>query len=308
VGGGFEIYYTFINYVLAEMKDSYHLNTKLTGLLGHPIKHSYSPLIHNMTFQLKELDYIFLPFDVLTSSLKTALKGMIGLGIKGFNITIPHKENIIQYMNSVSEEASIIGAVNTVVNDLGKLSGYNTDVNGVYETLLPFKEEITGNEVSVVGAGGAARAVIYTLIRYFKPSTIFLINRTEQRAETLKHYFCDKMKYDSFKTRELFPPDLIDIFRNSKLIINATSVGMFPESDDTITSLNHSFTKEQIVFDLVYNPLQTQLLKIAALEGATVLDGLKMLVHQAAKSFELWTGEEMPVEEVYKTLQLYIKG
>jgi shikimate dehydrogenase len=308
VGGGFEIYYTFINYVLAEMKDSYHLNTKLTGLLGHPIKHSYSPLIHNMTFQLKGLDYIFLPFDVLTSSLKTVLKGMIGLGIKGFNITIPHKENIIQYMNSVSEEASIIGAVNTVVNDLGKLSGYNTDVNGVYETLLPFKEEITGNEVSIVGAGGAARAVIYTLIRYFKPSTIFLINRTEQRAETLKHYFCDKMKYDSFKTRELFPPDLIDIFRNSKLIINATSVGMFPESDDTITSLNHSFTKEQIVFDLVYNPLQTQLLKIAALEGATVLDGLKMLVHQAAKSFELWTGEEMPVEEVYKTLQLYIKG
>jgi shikimate dehydrogenase len=290
------------------MKDSYHLNTKLTGLLGHPIKHSYSPLIHNMAFQLKEIDYIFLPFDVPASSLKNVLKGMIGLGIKGFNITLPHKENISQFMNNVSEEASIIGAVNTVVNDLGKLSGYNTDVNGVYETLLPFKEEITGNDVSIIGAGGAARAVIYTLIRYFKPSTIFLINRTEQRAETLKHYFSDKMKYDSFKIRELFPPDLIGIFRNSKLIINATSVGMFPESDDTITSLNNSFTKEQIVFDLVYNPLQTQLLKTAALEGATVLDGLQMLVYQAAKSFELWTGEEMPVEEIHKTLQLYIKG
>ncbi|MGA7721266.1 MAG: shikimate dehydrogenase [Ignavibacteriaceae bacterium] len=290
------------------MKDSYHLNTKLTGLIGHPIKHSYSPLIHNVAFQLKELDYIFLPFDVPTVNLKTALKGMIALGIKGFNITIPHKENITQYMNNVSEEASIIGAVNTVVNDLGKLNGYNTDVNGVYETLIPFKEEISGNEVSIVGAGGAARAVIYTLIRYFKPSTIYLINRTEQRAETLKNYFVDKMKYNSFKTRELFPPELIDVFRNSKLIINATSVGMFPESDDTITSLNNSFTKGQIVFDLVYNPPLTQLLKTASSEGATVLDGLKMLVHQAAKSFEMWTGEEMPVEEVHKTLQLYIKG
>jgi len=291
-----------------EMKDSYHLNTKLTGLLGHPIKHSYSPLIHNVAFQLKELDYIYLPFDVPTSSLKSALKGMVALGIKGFNITIPHKENITQFMNNVSEEASIIGAVNTVVNDLGKLNGYNTDVNGVYETLSPFKEEITGNEVSVVGAGGAARAVIYTLIRYFKPSAIYLINRTEQRAETLKHYFRDKMKYDSFKTKELFPPDLIDVFRNSRLIVNATSVGMFPDSDDTITSLSSSFTKGQIVFDLVYNPPQTQLLKTAAAEGATTIDGLKMLVHQAAKSFELWTGEVMPVEEIHKTLQLYISG
>ena len=289
------------------MKNSYHLNTKLTGLLGHPIKHSYSPLIHNVAFQLKELDYIFLPFDVPTSNLKTALKGMIGLGIKGFNITIPHKENITQYMNNVSEEASIIGAVNTVVNDMGKLNGYNTDVNGVYETLLPFREEITGNDVSVVGAGGAARAVIYALIRYFKPSAIYLINRTEERAETLKNYFSDKMKYESFKARELFPPDLIDVFRGSKLIVNATSVGMFPDSDDTITSLSNSFTKGQIVFDLVYNPPMTQLLKTAASEGATVLDGLKMLVYQAAKSFELWTGEEMPVEEVYKTLQLFIK-
>lgn len=289
------------------MKNSYHLNTKLTGLLGHPIKHTFSPLIHNVAFQLKQLDYIFLPFDVPSSNLKAALKGMIALGIKGFNITIPHKENITQFMNNVSEEASIIGAVNTVVNDMGKLTGYNTDVNGIYETLLPYKDDITGNEISVVGAGGAARAVIYTLIRYFKPSVIYLINRTEQRAETLKNYFYDKMKYDSFKTRELFPPDLIDVFKNSKLIVNATSVGMFPDSDDAITNLNNSFTKDQIVFDLVYNPPQTQLLKAAAAEGAIALDGLKMLVYQAAKSFELWTGEEMPVEQVYKALQLYIK-
>ena len=290
------------------MKNSYHLNTKLTGLIGHPIKHSYSPFIHNIAFELKKLDFIYLPFDVTPSNLRSVLKGMVGLGIKGFNVTIPHKENIMHSLNEISDEASIIGAVNTVVNDLGKLHGYNTDVDGIYETLQPYKEEISGNEVSVVGAGGAARAVIYTLIRHFKPSKIYLINRTEQRAESLKNYFNDKMKYDSFKTKELFPPDLIEVFKNSKLIVNATSVGMFPETDDSITSLHDSFTKEQIVFDLVYNPFQTQLLKLAASQGAVTLDGLKMLVHQAAKSFELWTSEKMPVEHIYKSLQLYAES
>ncbi len=290
------------------MKNSYHLNTKLTGLLGHPIKHTYSPFIHNITFELKGLDYIYLPFDVTPSSLRSVLKGMVGLGVKGFNVTIPHKENILHLLNDVSDEASIIGAVNTVVNDLGKLHGYNTDVDGIYETLQPYKDEIAGNQVSVVGAGGAARAVIYSLIRHFKPSKIFLINRTEQRAEALKNYFYDKMKYDSFKTKELFPPDLTGIFQSSKLIVNATSVGMFPETDDAITNLSDSFTQGQIVFDLVYNPPQTRLLKLAAGKGAVTLDGLKMLVHQAARSFELWTGEKMPVDKIYKSLLLYAEN
>ncbi len=289
------------------MLNKFHANTKILGLIGHPLKHSYSPFVQNVAFQLKEMDYVYLPFDVPTVNLKSALKGMVALGIKGFNITIPHKENILQYMNNVSEEASIIGAINTVVNDMGKLSGFNTDVNGILETLSPIKEEINGNVVSVIGAGGAARAAIYTLIRHFKPSKIYIINRTEQRAEALKYYFKDKMKFDAFKTKELFPPDLIETFRSSKLIINSTSVGMYPDIDDSITDLPESFSKDQIVFDMVYNPLRTNLIKLASQQGAQVLDGLKMLVYQAAKSFELWTNESMPVDEVYKALQLYIK-
>jgi shikimate dehydrogenase len=288
------------------MKDSFHLNTKIIGLLGHPIKQSYSPFIHNVTIELKKLDYIYLPFDVPAANLKNALKGMIALDIKGFNITIPHKENILQFMNDVSEEASIIGSVNTVVNDDGKLTGYNTDINGILESLNPYKDEIFGKEVSLVGAGGSARAVIYTLIRYFKPAAIHIINRTEQRAEALKKYFSDKMKYDGIKTKELFPPDLVGIFSNSKLIINATPVGMSPGQDDIVTSLENSFVKDQIVFDLVYNPPQTKLLKLAASRGAIPISGLKMLVYQAAKSFELWTNEEMPFDQIYKSLQLFI--
>jgi shikimate dehydrogenase len=288
------------------MKNSFHLNTKIIGLLGHPIKHTYSPFIQNIAADLKNLDYIYLPFDVPSSNLKNALKGMIALGIKGFNVTIPHKENILQYMNNVSEEASIIGSVNTIVNDMGKLNGYNTDVNGILETLSPYKEEIYGNDVSIVGAGGAARAMIYTLVRHFKPKNIFLINRTEQRAETLRKYFYEKMRYEGFKTFELFPPELVDIFRDSKLIVNATSIGMYPDVDDAITTLEDSFCEGQIVFDVVYNPPQTKLLKIAASKGATTIDGLKMLIYQGAKSFELWTGEEMPIEQINKALKLYL--
>jgi shikimate dehydrogenase len=288
------------------MKNSFYANTEVIGLIGHPIKHSYSPFIHNVTIELKKLDYIYLPFDVPVSSLKNALKGMVALGIKGFNVTIPHKESILQYLNDVSEEAGIVGAVNTVVNDHGKLTGYNTDVHGVYETLIPYKDEITGRDVTVVGSGGAARSVIYTLIRHFRPSMIHIINRTEQRAESLKRYFKEKIKFTDFKTHELFPPDLIDVFAGSKLIVNATPVGMFPDIDDSITTLQTSFHKDQIVFDLVYNPAQTKLLRMANLSGAVTLDGLRMLVYQAARSFELWTGEELPVEELHKSLQLVL--
>jgi shikimate dehydrogenase len=288
------------------MKNSFYANTEVIGLIGHPIKYSYSPFIHNVTIELKKLDYIYLPFDVPVSNLKNALKGMVALGIKGFNVTIPHKEAILQYMNNISEEATIIGAINTVVNDHGKLNGYNTDVNGIYETLFPYRDEITGKEVSVVGSGGAARAVIFTLIRYFRPGMIHIINRTEQRAESLKRYFREKIKYSDFKTHELFPPDLVDVFINSKLIVNATPVGMFPNIDDAITTLQSSFHKDQIVFDLVYNPVQTRLLRMASLNGAATLDGIKMLVYQAAKSFELWTGEDLPVEQLHKSLQLVI--
>jgi shikimate dehydrogenase len=253
-----------------------------------------------------DMDYIYLPFDVPQSNLRNALKGIIALGVKGFNVTIPHKESLISFLANVSEEASIVGSVNTVVNDMGRLVGYNTDVNGVYETLIPYKDEIAGNVVSVIGAGGAARAAIYSLIRHLKPSSINIINRTEQRAESLKNYFSTKMKFENFKTFELFPPDLIPLLQSSKVIINATSVGMFPDIEDSVINLPSAFTKGQIVFDMVYNPHKTTLLKIAEGEGAIVLNGISMLVHQAAKAFELWTNNQMPVDEIRNSLIQYI--
>ena len=288
------------------MKDSFHANTKIIGLLGHPIKHSYSPFVQNVAFEFGKLDYIYLAFDVPSANLKSALNGVLALGMKGLNVTLPHKEKIIQHLDELSEEATTIGAVNTIVNDQGKLIGYNTDVTGIIEILAPFKEQITGSTVTVLGAGGGARAAIYALIRHFKPEKINLINRTVQRADSIQNYFSTKMRYDGFKTMDLFPPDIVESLRNSSLIINATTIGMFPEMDDSITDLEESFTSSQIVFDLVYNPTKTKFLKLAESQGATTMGGLKMLVSQAAKSFELWTGVKMPVDKISKSLELYI--
>lgn len=289
------------------MRNSFLANTELIGLIGHPIKHSYSPFIQNFALEQMNLDYVYLPFDVPSENLKAAVNGVLALGLKGLNVTLPHKEKIIKYLDEVSEEASIIGAVNTIVNDHGKLMGYNTDAYGILETLLPFKEKISGTKATVIGAGGSARAVIYTLLRYFKPEEINIINRTQQKADTLANDFALKMRYDSFHTFELFPPDNVETLKNSSLIVNATTLGMYPDVEDTITDIDDSFNDEHIVFDLIYNPTKTKFLKTAEIQGANVVGGLKMLISQAAKSFELWTGVEMPVEIIFDSLQEYIK-
>ena len=290
-----------------QYQNKFNNSTQVIGVIGHPIKHSLSPLMHNISFELNGLKYIYLPFDVPATNLKDSLKGMLALGIKGFNITLPHKEKIFQFLNEASEEANVIGAVNTVVNDGGVLHGYNTDVHGIIETLSPFKDEIEGKEVSIIGAGGAARSVIFTLIRSFKVSKINLINRTVQKTESLKDYFTVKMLYECFKTYPLVPPDLIGIFEKSTLIVNATSIGMLPDIEDSPTTSVESFHKDQIVFDLIYNPLKTKFLELAESKGAKIINGLKMFVEQGAKSYELWTGEKMPIDKIYNTLQAYLE-
>lgn len=288
------------------MRDPFFANTELIGLIGHPIKHSYSPYIQNYALEEMGIDCIYLAFDVVSENLKSSVNSVLTLGLKGLNVTLPHKEKIIKYLDELSEEASIIGAVNTVVNDHGKLIGYNTDANGVLETLLPFKDKISGTKVTVIGAGGSARAVIYTLLRYFKPEEINIINRTHQRADTLMNYFSLKMRYDSFRTFELFPPDNVETLKNSRLIINSTTIGMYPEIEDSITDIEDSFNEEQIVFDLIYNPTKTKLLRMAEEQGAKVVGGMTMLISQAAKSFQLWNEVEMPVVEITKKLEEYI--
>jgi shikimate dehydrogenase len=291
-----------------QSSNKFNHTTQIVGVMGHPIKHSYSPLMHNISFEILNLNYIYLPFDVTITNLKTALKGMVALGIKGVNVTLPLKEKIGQYLNEVSDEAGIVGAVNTVVNENGNLHGYNTDVHGIIETIAPFKDEISGQTVTVIGAGGAARGVLYALIKEFKPEKINIVNRTADKAESLKEYFINKMLFENIYAYELLPPDLVGVFHDSKMIINSTSIGMSPDVDDTPTTIPESFHKDQIVFDVVYTPLKTKLLEIAESQGALALNGLKMFVEQGAKSFELWTEQLMPKEKIYQTLKSYMEA
>ncbi|MBS3946484.1 MAG: shikimate dehydrogenase [Melioribacter sp.] len=289
-------------------QNKFNNNTKILGIIGHPIKHSYSPLMHNIAFELAGLNYIYLPFDVPTSLLKDSLKGIIALGIKGFNVTLPLKEKIIPLLKDVSEEASIIGAVNTVVNDDGVLRGFNSDVIGVVESLNPYRDNLQNANVTVIGAGGAARSVIYALIRNFKVGRINIINRTEQIAESLKEYFSSKMLFNKIKAYHLVPPDVVKVLQDSKLIVNTSTIGMFPDIDDSATTIPESFSKDQIVFDVVYTPVKTKFLKIAEQQGATVITGLKMFVEQGAHSFELWTGQKMETEKVLRALEFYLNN
>ncbi|MFZ2322651.1 MAG: shikimate dehydrogenase [Ignavibacteriaceae bacterium] len=288
------------------MKNSFYANTEIVGLLGYPIKQSYSPFIHNVAAELTGTKIIYFPFEVHSSSLKDAVKGMIALGIRGFNVTVPHKVKVLDYLNKLSEEATVIGAVNTIVNELGKLTGYNTDVQGIDVSLAPFKSQISGNEISIFGGGGGARAVIYTLIRYYKPKKIYIINRTEEHAESLKQHFKNKMRFDAIGTKALLPPNAIDIINNSALVVNTTPVGMYPNIEDSIISLPQVFVKDQVVFDLIYNPIKTKFLQLAESKGAKVVGGLTMLVEQAGKSFSLWTNKDFPTDKVSKSLLLYL--
>ena len=287
------------------MQNSFYPNTELVGLIGYPIKQTYSPFIHNIAAEITGTKIIYLPFEVHSTNLKNAVKGAVALGLKGFNVTVPHKVKVTEFLNKLSEEAVVIGSVNTVVNELGKLIGYNTDVHGIIESLVNYKSQISGSEACVIGAGGSARAVIYSLIRNFKPSKIYIINRTEQHSENLKQHFKLKMGYDSIHTRELQQPDLINLLNDCSLIINTTSVGMYPGNDDSVFSTPEVFVKNQIVFDLVYNPAKTKFLSLAESKSSITINGLNMLVHQASRSFNLWTGIEFPTDKVYKSLLLY---
>lgn len=288
------------------MKNSFYANTELIGLLGFPIKQSYSPFIHNVAAELTGTKVLYLPFEVHSSNLKDAVKGMVALGIRGFNVTVPHKVKVLDYLNKSSEEVTVIGAANTIVNDLGKLTGYNTDVHGINVSLTPYKSEINGNDVAIFGSGGSARAVIYTLLRYYKPKKIFLINRTEDHSESLKQHFKNKMRFDAISTKALNDPNSIDLLNSCSLIVNATPVGMYPNEGDSIISLPQVFVKDQVVFDLVYNPVKTKFLQLAEANGAKIIGGLTMLVEQAGKSFTLWTNKEFPTEKVQKALLLYL--
>jgi len=267
--------------------------TKVVGVFGYPIRHSASPAMQNAAFRASGLDYVYLPFGVSPERLKRALLGLPALGICGVNLTIPHKENAIKHMDELSEEATVVGAINTVVVKSGKLKGYNTDVEGFLRSLSEdagFAPE--GEKVAVLGAGGASRSVLFALARA-KVSRLMIANRTLGRAEKLAVEMSEKFPEVEIKVMPLGSDSLERQIPSCSLLVNATSLGMkgeLPVSDADC------FHEGLTVYDLVYTPLSTPLLEEAKKRGAKTFNGLSMLVYQGAASFRLWTGEEPPVE------------
>ncbi len=268
-----------------EMLDVYHIkninrDTAIYGLIGNPVSHSLGPYIHNTAFRELGIDAVYLAFKV--ENLKEFVLGFRSLNVQGYSVTIPHKEAIVPLLDGLDPLAREIGAVNTVVNRNGSLIGHNTDSTAALRELEEAIGELKGKKVTLIGAGGAARAIAFGLKK--KDVKITLINRTEDRAKRLAQELgCHYRKLDEMNQ--------ID----GEVLINTTSVGMYPKTDATPVP-PEALRPGTCVFDIVYNPLQTRLLKEAALRGCRTLDGLKMFLYQAVQQFELWTGRPAPLE------------
>ena len=266
---------------------------KIVGLFGYPVAHSISPVFHNAAFKKLNLDFTYLPFSVRPKDLKKATEGIKALNIVGMNVTIPHKTEILPYLDKVSPEVKEIGAVNTIFNKNGKLVGYNTDAIGFLSSLredLKFNPE--GKSIFLLGAGGVAYAVTYALIKK-KARKITIINKPHQMAKSLIKHFKKIAKGCTFKLVDFSQRNNQKLISQADILINATSVGMNPKDPSLIKK--ELLSRNLLIFDVVYNR-ETALIKAAKKRGLEAIGGLNMLVRQGAASFEIWTGKKAPIE------------
>lgn len=272
--------------------------TQLYGIFGYPVEHSLSPLMHTYAFQHHSLDCLYVPFSVAPGRLAQAVTGAVALGVRGFNVTIPHKERILSLLDDVSEEAQFVGAVNTVDVYEGRTVGYNTDGIGFLHPLQDLNLAWPVIAVCIVGAGGAARAITMAVLQQGCTS-LTVVNRTLERGERLVAAL--QARFPDADVRFVPLAQAAEAVRASTLVVNATAVGLH---DDSIPLLpNICFHAEQIVYDIVYRPLHTTLLRTAQNRGATTVPGIDMLIAQGAEAFRLWTGFTFPMEPVRRLLQ-----
>lgn len=280
--------------------------TRFVTLLGHPVEHSLSPRIHNAAFCAQGINAVYLATPVPSSALRQAVEGLRALHALGANVTLPHKETILSHLDTVTERADAIGAVNTIVRierEEGRdaLQGDNTDVEGFLEPLEKLEARFEGRPMLVFGAGGAARAVVYGLLDRYAPEQLTIVARRPEQAEALASDLSPHDSRDALRVTTF--DDARPAVRSSHLLVNATPLGMQPEPESTPWSQTDDLGPDHFVYDLVYEPEETRLLREASAEGATTIGGLKMLVGQAAAAYRYWTGHEMPREVVYEALR-----
>lgn len=266
--------------------------TQVTGVFGYPVHHSQSPAMHNAAFAELGLDYVYVPFSVHPDNLKDALQGVRALGIVGVNLTIPHKEQAVEILDWVSDDARLIGSVNTVHNCDGVLKGYSTDGPGFIRALKSWGKSPEGSKAVVLGAGGSAKATVYALAA--RGADVTVLNRTHARAVELAEHLNAALGSGSVRVVALDDPGAAGAVREADLLVNCTPVGMhpYPDAQPVPSEWLHPGL---FVFDQIYNPLETNLLKAAKAVGARTANGIKMLVFQGALSFEIWTGQAPPV-------------
>lgn len=283
-------------------------HTRLLTLIGDPVEHSRSPLIHNTALKQQGVNAVYAATPVAAEALADAVAGLRALRFRGANVTIPHKQAVRPLLDAETKRAEAVGAVNTIVPEetedgRTRLRGDNTDVAGFLAPLnsSSISDRLDGAEMLVFGAGGAARAVTYALLTTFSPARLTIVNRTRSKADTLA---ADFARYDARDALRVSSPDEAGAaVRTSTLVVNATSVGMHPNESATPWPHADDFSEDQVVYDLVYAPEETRLLRAAEARGAQSIGGLAMLVEQAAAAYEQWTGQPMPVDAVYDALR-----
>lgn len=265
--------------------------TSVCAVIGDPIRHSLSPCIHNAAFQHLELDYAYVAFRVGLKDLGDAVRGMRGLSLRGLNVTTPLKLEIMRHLDRLDGSAEAAGAVNTVLNQDGTLVGYDTDGKGALAALEEGERRLAEEKVVIMGAGGASRAISQTLAG--EALEVVILNRTPERAERLAEEVSERVGR-RVRSGKLCRNVLKEELEDADVLVNATSVGMRPREGETPVD-GDLLRPGLLVFDLVYDPPETRLLREARSARAETIDGLTMLVHQGAASFEIWTGMRAPV-------------
>lgn len=275
-------------------------STNIVGLIGHPVEHSFSPPMHNAAFGALGMDYAYVAFDVNPNDLSSAIKGAKSLNIKGFNVTIPHKIEVMKYLDELDDVAGLIGAVNTI--DFENLKGYNTDGIGAIRAI----EEVTkvkDKDVIVAGAGGASRAISFYLAK-FKANSITILNRNTERAQSLAEDIMASDLISDVNAESI--SEINNLLGDADILVDTTPLGMDPHIDDEPIACADSMHEGLVVFDAVYNPNETVLLKEAIKAGAEPVYGIKMLLYQGAESFRIWTGRDAPIDVMENALNEFL--
>ena len=280
--------------------------TILTGLFASPSTHSISPIIHNNAFEKLGINFAYLSFEVNKDNLKDAVQSIKTLNMRGVNLSMPNKKEVIQYLDEISETAKLSQSVNTIVNDNGILKGYSTDGKGFFKSLEEEKIFVKDKNITILGTGGASIAIISQAV-FEGIKNIFVFKRDKNWEEQKK--ILDNIASKTNSQIELFSLEDKNILKRkieeSDLLINATSVGM-KENISLIEDKNF-FRKDLTVCDIIYNPAKTKLLQIAEKEGCKIINGIGMLLYQGTLSFELWTNRKMPVDYIKEIMFDYFK-